>query len=108
MSMFEKVARAIYATDPLTTYVEPTTVYEKNVWVNSQRQAKAAIKAMREPNDVMVFAGCKKEDEIEHDLETYVSDETTDWDQGSAKEAIYQAMVNAALSEISGLKEGEK
>lgn len=56
-TMKEKIARAIYLSDPLVAYSEPQTVYEALALKEAQRQVQTALEAMLEPERKMLFAG---------------------------------------------------
>lgn len=71
-SMIEKVARAI---------ADQTGMGHR--WTEHRHEARAAIKAMREPTEAMVFASAKLSQPV-HRSDAYL---------------IWQAMIDAALNE---------
>lgn len=79
MTMIERVARALAASDGAKFHVNP------DVYLTL---ARAAIEAMREPTEHMLDYGACHEDQ-DHDI----------FDEGHISREVWQAMIDAALAE---------
>ena len=112
--MIERVAEALMKErhpDAPLTYAEVVLAVslgsDPTVLEGFRRDARAAIEAMREPTEAMVWAGVELEYAIQDGLENYVAGESVDWDEGMRMQACFTTMIDAALSVSDGSPQGQ-